>query len=58
MESVSYINDNLVGYMNTMSKVNPDTYEATTITLGTLIDKNNEVTKRRNNTNVDPTPEN
>ncbi|MGQ1910861.1 DUF6261 family protein [Marinifilum sp. RC60d5] len=41
------INTNLVGYMNTMAKVNPATYEATARILAELIDKNNELVKRR-----------
>ncbi|MBN2598786.1 MAG: hypothetical protein JXR82_18540 [Marinifilaceae bacterium] len=49
---IAEINDNLVGYMNTMAKVNPATYEATAKTITELIDKNNELVKRRKKTNV------
>ncbi|PXX95747.1 hypothetical protein DF185_21890 [Marinifilum breve] len=41
------INDNLVGYMNTMAKVKPDTYQTTTQTIAELIENNNELVKRR-----------
>lgn len=50
-ESIAEINDNLVGYMNTMAKVNPATYEATAKTIAELIDTNNELVKRRSKTN-------
>jgi hypothetical protein len=50
-EAITEININLVGYMNTMAKVNPATYEATTKTIAELIDKNNELVKRRRKTN-------
>ncbi|PKQ65409.1 hypothetical protein BZG01_13215 [Labilibaculum manganireducens] len=46
-ESIKEINENLVGYINTMVKVNPATYEATAKTMAELIDKNNELVKRR-----------
>ena len=46
-EGIAEINTNLVGYMNTMAKVNPTTYEATARTIAELIDKNNELVKRR-----------
>ena len=49
--SIADINNNLVGYMNTMAKVNPDTYEATAKTIAELIDKNNDLVKRRRKTN-------
>ena len=49
--SIVDINNNLVGYMNTMAKVNPDTYEATAKTIAELIDKNNDLVKRRRKTN-------
>jgi hypothetical protein len=45
--AIKEVNDNLVGYMNTMAKVQPDTYEATAITLAELIENNNETVKRR-----------
>ena len=45
------INDNLVGYMNTMAKVKPAVYEATAKTIAELIDKNNDWVKRRRKTN-------
>ncbi|MCZ4694414.1 hypothetical protein DWB61_04060 [Ancylomarina euxinus] len=48
--SITEINDNLVGYMNTMAKVNPAVYEATAKTIAELIDKNNELVKRRSKT--------
>ena len=51
-ESITEINDNLVGYMNTMAKVSPATYEATAKTIAELIDKNNELVKRRHKTDV------
>ncbi|MDM8159712.1 DUF6261 family protein [Labilibaculum sp. K2S] len=50
-EGIIEINDNLVGYMNTMAKVKPATYEATAKTIAELIDKNNELVKRRHKTN-------
>ena len=49
-EGMIEVNTNLVGYMNTMAKVNPATYEATAKTMAELIDKNNEMVKRRHNT--------
>jgi hypothetical protein len=48
--SITEINDNLLGYLNTMTKVNPSTYEATAKTIAELIDKNNELVKRRHKT--------
>ena len=45
--AISEINTNLVGYMNTMAKVNPATYEATARIIDELVDKNNELVKRR-----------
>lgn len=48
-EAVKEINSNLVGYLNTMAKVNPDTYKATAQTIAELIDNNNETVKRRRN---------
>ncbi|WP_461641386.1 hypothetical protein [Labilibaculum euxinus] len=51
-ESITEINDNLVSYMNTMAKVDPTTYEATAKTMAELIDKNNELVKRRKKTKV------
>ena len=51
-EGIAAINNNLVGYMNTMTKVNPATYEATAKTMAELIDKNNELVKRRKKTKV------
>lgn len=50
-EIIIDINNNLVGYMNTMAKVKPATYEATAKTIAKLIDKNNELVKRRRKTN-------
>jgi len=50
-ESIAEINDNLMSYMNTMAKVKPATYEATAKTIAELIDKNNELVKRRYKTN-------
>ena len=50
-ESIMEINTNLVGYMNTMAKVNPAVYEATAKTIAELIEKNNELVKRRRKTN-------
>ncbi len=49
--SIADINNNLVGYMNTMAKVNPATYEATAKTIAELIEKNNDLVKRRRKTN-------
>ena len=49
--SIADINNNLVGYLNTMAKVNPDTYKATAKTIAELIDKNNDLVKRRRKTN-------
>jgi hypothetical protein len=37
--------------MNIMAKVKPATYEATAKTIAELIDKNNELVKRRHKTN-------
>lgn len=37
--------------MNTMVKLNSATYEATAKTIAELIDKNNELVKRRRKTN-------
>ncbi|MUP40024.1 DUF6261 family protein [Labilibaculum euxinus] len=51
-KGIAAINNNLVGYMNTMAKVNPATYEATAKTMAELIDKNNELVKRRKKTKV------
>ncbi|WP_321516446.1 DUF6261 family protein [Marinifilum fragile] len=45
--AVKEINDNLVGYMNTMAKAKPDTYKATAQTIAHLIDESNELIKRR-----------
>ena len=50
-ELIIDINNNLLGYMNTMAKVNPATYEATAKTIAELIDNNNELVKRRRKTN-------
>ncbi len=50
-EGIAEINDDLMGYMNTMAKVKPATYEATTKTIAELIAKNNELVKRRYKTN-------
>jgi len=50
-EAIIEINTNLVGYMNTMAKVKPATYEATAKTIAELIDKNNELVKRHRQTN-------
>jgi hypothetical protein len=50
-ELIVDINNNLVGYMNTMAKVNPAVYEATAKTIAELIDNNNELVKRRRKTN-------
>ncbi len=49
-ESIVEINANLVGYMNTMAKVKPATYEASAKTIAELIDRNNELVKRRRKT--------
>ncbi|MFA9371135.1 MAG: DUF6261 family protein [Labilibaculum antarcticum] len=51
-EGITEINDNLMGYMNTMAKVDPATFEATAKTIAKLIDTNNELVKRRHKTNV------
>jgi hypothetical protein len=45
--AIKELNDNLVGYMNTMAKAKPDTYKATAQTISELIDGNNEKVKRR-----------
>jgi|GEM_PF-1663542 len=45
--AIKELNDNLVGYMNTMAKAKPDTYKATAQTISELIDSNNEKVKRR-----------
>ncbi len=50
-DSILELNSNLVGYMNTMAKVNPAIYGATAKTIAELVDKNNELTKRRKKTN-------
>jgi hypothetical protein len=50
-ELIVDINNNLVGYMNTMAKVKPAVYEATAKTIAELIDKNNELVKRRRKAN-------
>ena len=55
-EGLSYINDNLVGYMNTMASIDRDTYEATANTLTDSINKSSEVVKRRIKPDVDPAP--
>jgi uncharacterized protein YjgD (DUF1641 family) len=47
---IKELNTNLVGYMNTMAKVNPDTYKATAQTIAELIENNNELVKRRRKT--------
>jgi len=49
-ESITELNTNLVDYMNTMAKVKPAIYEATAKTIAELIDKNNELVKRRRKT--------
>jgi hypothetical protein len=49
-ESIVEINANLVGYMNTMAKVKPSSYEASAKTIAELIDRNNELVKRRRKT--------
>lgn len=49
-ESIKEVNANLVGYMNTMAKVKPATYEAIAKTIAELIDRNNELVKRRSKT--------
>jgi len=49
-EGITEINTNLIGYMNTMAKVNPAKYAATAKTIAELIDKNNELVKRRRKT--------
>ncbi|MRT92812.1 DUF6261 family protein [Ancylomarina sp. 16SWW S1-10-2] len=46
-EIITEINTNLVGYMNTMAKVNPVTYTDIAHTIAELIDTNNELVKRR-----------
>lgn len=46
-EVIKEVNNNLVGYMNTMQKVNPDTYQTTANTIAELIENNNELVKRR-----------
>ena len=48
--SIVEINANLVDYMNTMAKVKPATYEAIAKTIAELIDRNNELVKRRRKT--------
>ncbi|WP_282125902.1 DUF6261 family protein [Marinifilum flexuosum] len=45
--AIKEVNDNLVGYMNTMAKVQPDTYLSATQTIAELIENNNELVKRR-----------
>lgn len=50
-EVIKEINDNMVGYLNTMAKVNPDTYKASALTIAELIDNNNELVKRRRTAN-------
>lgn len=50
-EIIAEINNSLVGYVNTMAKVNPPVFEATAKTIAELIDKNNELVKRRRKTN-------
>jgi hypothetical protein len=49
--AVKELNDKLVGYLNTMAKVRPDTYEAIAQTIAELIDNNNELVKRRRTAN-------
>lgn len=50
-EVIKEINDNMVGYLNTMAKVNPDIYKASALTIAELIDNNNELVKRRRTAN-------
>ncbi|WP_321300318.1 DUF6261 family protein [Marinifilum fragile] len=45
--AIKEVNDNLVGYMNTMAKVQPDTFLSTAQTIAELIANNNELVKRR-----------
>ncbi|MDQ2180848.1 DUF6261 family protein [Marinifilum sp. D714] len=45
--AIKEVNDNLVGYMNTMAKVQPDTFLSTAQTIAELIENNNELVKRR-----------
>eukprot|EP01029_Cantina_marsupialis_P026127 TRINITY_DN694_c0_g1_i2.p2 TRINITY_DN694_c0_g1~~TRINITY_DN694_c0_g1_i2.p2 ORF type:complete len:245 (+),score=16.65 TRINITY_DN694_c0_g1_i2:1823-2557(+) len=48
--AIKEVNDNLVGYLNTMAKVNADTYLATAQTIAELIENNNALLKRRHKT--------
>ncbi|MRT94148.1 DUF6261 family protein [Ancylomarina sp. 16SWW S1-10-2] len=50
-EAIVEINTSLVGYLNTMAKVNPATYADIAHTIAELIDTNNELVKRRRTTN-------
>jgi hypothetical protein len=50
-EAVKEINNNMVGYLNAMAKVNPTTYADIAHTIAELIDTNNELVKRRRKTN-------
>jgi len=49
-ECIVELNANLVDYMNAMAKVKPDSYEASAKTIAQLIDRNNELVKRRSKT--------
>lgn len=49
--AIKELNDNLVGYMNTMAKVKPDTYQTTAQTISKLVANNNELVKRRRTKN-------
>lgn len=45
--AIKEVNDNLVGYLNTMAKVKPETYKTIALTIAELINNNNEKVKRR-----------
>ena len=49
-EMIAEFNGNLRNYMNTMAMVNPEVYKLTTKTIGELVNKNNELVKRRSKT--------
>ncbi|MCT4647992.1 MAG: DUF6261 family protein [Carboxylicivirga sp.] len=47
--AIKEINNNLVGYLNTMAKAKPDIYKDTAKIIAELIENNNELVKRRRN---------
>ncbi|WP_421919044.1 DUF6261 family protein [Marinifilum sp.] len=49
--AIKKLNDNLVGYLNTMAKTQPDSYKVIAQTIAELITNNNEKVRRRRTSN-------